>query len=140
MRASAAPPAMDAVRELYLGLLLGRFECGAIQAYEYTERVRALGAADTVPEMAEIVDAPGSPEPHFDTLELALLARSASTIGVTRRRTVPYFWMALVVVFFLALLGIGLWVIGRAQPLRGNGGPFGAPAPAAAPAPVLLLS
>jgi hypothetical protein len=143
--AGGGAPSLDEGREQYEELLLRRFESGALEAYEYTRRVGALGTATSASAMAEIVDAPATPEakPALDPVDLALLARAPARPTGDRRK--PFVWLAVVGVFFFVLLLIGMWLVAhtRALPNSGNvgvvpAGALGAPhaavgVPSAAP-------
>lgn len=116
--APGSEPDPARAREDHLRRLLTRVETGGLDAYEYARRVRALEEAPTAESMAEIVDAPVADQ-RLDPVDLALLARCAAPEHAARRqRTV---WLAVVGIFFVVLMVLGLWLVSHTRSL-GSGG------------------
>ncbi|MHB8680534.1 MAG: hypothetical protein ACYDA2_00350 [Acidimicrobiales bacterium] len=107
----------QAIREQYLRSLLERFEAGALDAYEYSRRVRSLELAQTVPQMAAIVEAPPPNEPAYDAVDLLLMAKAASTVP-EKKSGVRLFWPVLLAFFLVILLAVGLWLASHARQLH----------------------
>ena len=110
---------LDQAREEQLRRLLSRLETGGLDAYEYARRVRALEDATSIPAMVEIVDAPTA-EQKLDPVDLALLARRAGENQVNGQRRSP--WLAVVAIFFVVLLALGMWLVSHARALDNSGG------------------
>ncbi len=108
----------DAQRELYLRSALQAFESGSIDAYQYTQRVKAIDRATSAAEMAEALQGHGLPagagpsRPPMDAVYMALMRVSGA--GVRRppksKRHTALIFVALVFIF---LLGLGVWLATR---------------------------
>ncbi len=120
---AAGPPASgtDQAREEWLRRLLARFEAGALSASEYTERVRRLERTMSLEEMAELAEAAPRPDPGLDPVDMMLLARSTGKLAPEGQRRPRYLWAVLVLIFFGALLVVGLWLAGHAKALHNSG-------------------
>jgi hypothetical protein len=117
------------MREPFLRRVLADFEAGQLDAYDYTQRVLAINAATSTPQMQAIVDPPsdgseagaGPAGPRgLDAVDLARL-RSVQQ-AEARSPTARYLTLAVVFVMFAVLIGIGMWlathVHGAALPAR----------------------
>ncbi len=107
----------EAEREAYLRYALQAFESGSIDAYQYTQRVQAIGSAGSVTEMAEALQGRGlSPgagpsRPPMDAVDLALMKVSTSPRRSAKSKR--YRALILVALVFIVLLGIGVWLSTR---------------------------
>jgi hypothetical protein len=117
---AAGGASLDGAREQFLGLLLRRFESGAFDAYEYSQRVRALELAATVEAMADIVEAPVVTESSLDAVDMLLLA-NATPARARGERKKPYVWLVVVGIFFVVLLMVGMWLVSHAKALQNSG-------------------
>ncbi|HMK62191.1 MAG TPA: hypothetical protein VK386_01115 [Acidimicrobiales bacterium] len=122
-RAASAPAsALEEAREHYLLLLLGRFEAGKLECYEYFRRVHMVESATSLAAMAEFVDAPLASPPDLDPVDMLLLSRQRQTqdkeLGGRRPR---WWWIAVMAFFFLVLLMVGIWLVAHARQLRNSG-------------------
>jgi len=103
-------------REPYLRRVLGAFERGELEPYEYTRRVMAINAAASTEQMARIVEqvADGSaargssPDARLDAVDLALLG--SPRISGQRNPSARYVTLAVVFVMFAVLIGLGMWL------------------------------
>jgi hypothetical protein len=114
---SVAPDG-DAERELYLRVALKAFESGLIDAYQYTQRVKAIDRATSAAEMAEALRGHGlSPgagpsRPPIDAVDMALMKVSGAGV---RRPPKPrgHKTLIFVALVFILLLGLGVWLVTR---------------------------
>lgn len=110
----------EEAREHYLQRLLDRLEGGEIEPYEYTRRVQRLEGAAGVSDMAEIVEAPVSKEQALDAVDMLLLSQRTQP-RVPGGQRPKFFWMALMAVFFVVLMALGLWLMSHAKALHNSG-------------------
>jgi hypothetical protein len=111
-------PGGDAERELYLRAALKAFETGLIDAYQYTQRVKAIDRVTSAAEMAEALRGhglsagAGPSRPPMDAVDMALMKVSGAGV---RRPPKPKRHMALVFValVFILLIGLGVWLATR---------------------------
>ena len=123
---SPAPDPLAHVREQFLTQLLQRFESGALEAYEYSRRVRAIELATSAVQMADIVLAPAGQEPTLDAVDMMRMARASSTVAGKDPR-VRYIWLVVMVVGLVVLTVVGLWLADHAKAIHDNpGGVVGA--------------
>jgi hypothetical protein len=115
--ARTAPGDADLVRrEPYLRRVLGAFEAGALEPYDYTRRVLAINATSSTSEMEAIVQQPPEGSGNavsagtrgLDPVDLALLRARPS--AAARSATTRYVTLALVFVMFAVLIGVGMWL------------------------------
>ena len=113
-------------REKFLTQLLQRFESGALDAYEYSQRVRAIELATSAVQMADIVLAPAGKEPTLDAVDMMRMAQASSTMKGKDPR-VRYIWLVAMVVALVVLTVVGLWLADHAKAIHDNpGGVVGA--------------